>query len=199
MTGRDNQRRRTRKAILEAANRLAAQGRSPSLEEVAEAAMVSRATAYRYFPSVEALMVEAALDFAFPDVETLLADAPDDPAVRLDRAERAFHEMVYGHEPALRMFVAHSLTTAASGEEGLVRQNRRTPFIEAALAPVRARLDEARFDRLAKALSILMGTESMIVCRDVLGIGADEALDLKLWAAQALLRAALAESDEREK
>lgn len=194
MTGRDNQRRRTRKAILEAANRLAAQGRSPTLEEVAEAAMVSRATAYRYFPNVEALMVEAALDFAFPDVDALLADAPDDPAARLERAERAFHTMVYAHEPALRMFVAHSLATKDADAEGIVRQNRRTPFIEAALAPARAQLGPERFDRLAKALSILMGTESMIVCRDVLAIDADEALAVKLWAVEALLKAALAES-----
>jgi AcrR family transcriptional regulator len=194
MTGRDNQRKRTRKAILEAANRLAGQGRAPTLEEVAEAAMVSRATAYRYFPSVEALMVEAALDFAFPDVDTLLADAPDDPAIRLARAERAFHEMIYGHEAALRLFVAHSLGMKAGREDGIVRQNRRTPFIEATLAPVRARLGEACFERLVNALAILMGSESMIVCRDVLGIAADEALDLTLWASQALLSAALAES-----
>ena len=43
-----------------AAARLMKQGRKPSLEEVAEEALVSRATAYRYFPSVEALLVEAA-------------------------------------------------------------------------------------------------------------------------------------------
>jgi AcrR family transcriptional regulator len=189
MTARDNQRRRTRKAILEAANRLGAAGRTPTLEQVAEEAMVSRATAYRYFPNVEALMVEAALDIAFPDVRALLADAPADPAARLEIAERAFHAMVFGHEAALRMFVAHSLT--ASAEDGLVRQNRRTPFIEAALEPVRAQLGTARFDRLVKALAILMGTESMIVCRDVLGIDPDEALAVKLWAADALLRAAL--------
>jgi hypothetical protein len=139
-------------------------------------------------------MVEAALDLAFPDVAALLAGAPDDPAARLDIAERAFHAMVYGHEPALRMFIAHSLGMKAGGEDGLVRQNRRTPFIQAALAPIRARLGDAGFDRLSKALSIVMGTESMIVCRDVLGIGADEALELKLWAIQALLKAALAES-----
>lgn len=191
MTARENQRRRTRKAILEAANRLGAQGRTPTLEEVAEAAMVSRATAYRYFPSVEALMVEAALDIAFPDVRALLADAPADPAARLGIAERAFHEMVFSHEAALRMFLAHSLTLSAG--EGIARQNRRTPFIEAALEPVRALLGPARFDRLVKALALITGTESMIVCRDVLNIGADEALAVKLWAIDALLRASLGE------
>ena len=46
-TGRPNQKRRTRKALLQAASRLMAQGRKPGLEEVAEEALVSRATAYR--------------------------------------------------------------------------------------------------------------------------------------------------------
>ena len=47
------------------------QGRKPSLEEIAEEALVSRATAYRYFPSVEALIVEASLDVAVPDADEL--------------------------------------------------------------------------------------------------------------------------------
>lgn len=195
---RENQRKRTRKAILDAANRLVAQGLSPTLEDVAAEALVSRATAYRYFPSVDALIMEAALDIAFPDVDVLLAQAPaDDPAARLATAERAFHAMVYGHEPGLRMFLAHSLTQGAGTEGGVIRQNRRVPLIEAALAPAREKLGAVRFDRLVKALAILMGTEAMIVCRDVLGIGADEALDLKLWATDALLRAALAETEAK--
>src|SRR5690606_5274731 len=64
--GRANQLRRTRKDLLQAAARLTSQGRDPSLEEIAEEAMVSRATAYRHFPDVTALLVEAALDIETP-------------------------------------------------------------------------------------------------------------------------------------
>ena len=60
-----NQRRRTRKDLLQAAARLMKQGRKPNLEDIAAEALVSRATAYRYFPSVEALLVEASLDWRF--------------------------------------------------------------------------------------------------------------------------------------
>lgn len=60
--GRPSQRRRTGEDLLEAASRLMRQGRKPSLEEVAEAALVSRATEYRYFPSIDALLLEATLD-----------------------------------------------------------------------------------------------------------------------------------------
>ena len=56
------------------------EGRKPTLEEIAEEALVSRATAYRYFPSVDALLVEASLDVAVPEPTTLFAgDASDDP------------------------------------------------------------------------------------------------------------------------
>ena len=189
--GRANQRKRTRKAILAAAARLSAQGRTPTLEEVAEEAMVSRATAYRYFPNVEALIVEASLDIAFPDAAALFADGVRDPAERLERAERAVHEMVVGHEGALRMMLAHSVTLTPASDGMDVRQNRRTPLIEAALEPARKAMDPAHFDRLSKALAMLIGTESMIVCKDVLGIGADEALAVKLWAVRSLLAAAM--------
>ena len=71
MTGRPNQSTRTRKDLLEAALALMKQGRSPTLEEIAEEALVSRATAYRYFPSVEALLVEASFDVAVPEADEL--------------------------------------------------------------------------------------------------------------------------------
>src|SRR4051794_1951345 len=90
-----NQNRRTRKDLLQAAVRLLKQGRKPSLEEVAEEALVSRATAYRYFPSLEALLREAALDTAAPDPEHIFdGGSPDDPVWRLERAEAALHKMI---------------------------------------------------------------------------------------------------------
>src|SRR6185503_648192 len=72
--GRPNQKTRTRKDLLQAAARLMKQGGPPTLEEVAEEALVSRATAYRYFPRVEALMVEAAVDVAVPEPSVLFRD-----------------------------------------------------------------------------------------------------------------------------
>ena len=74
---RPNQKRRTRKDLLQAAARLMKQGRRPGLEEVAEEALVSRATAYRYFPTIEALLAEASADVVTPEPETLFADLSD--------------------------------------------------------------------------------------------------------------------------
>jgi len=189
--GRPNQKSRTRKDLLRAAATLMKEGKNPTLEEIAETAMVSRATAYRYFSGVEALLVEAALDVAMPD-ESFFADDPSaDPAARVLRADAAVSAMILENEAALRAMLMHSLQRRMD-EAGLpVRQNRRTPLIEQALAPVRGRLAPADFTRLVRALALVLGTESMIVFRDVLAVGDDEAAEVRAWMIRILIAAAL--------
>lgn len=189
--GRPNQKSRTRKDLLRAAARLMKEGRSPSLEEIAEAAMVSRATAYRYFSGVEALLIEAALDVAMPDESFFAGDGSVDAAARVLRADAAISAMVLENEPALRAMLVHSLQRGMDGEGLPVRQNRRTPLIEQALAPVQAKLAPADFTRLVRALALVIGTESMIVFRDVLAIGDDEAAAVRAWIIRNLVAAAL--------
>ncbi|MDD3838087.1 MAG: helix-turn-helix domain-containing protein [Phenylobacterium sp.] len=193
-SGRANQRRRTRKDLLEAAARLLREGRTPSLEEVAEAALVSRATAYRYFPSMEALLREAALDVQTPDAETLFADDPEtDPVARLEKVGEVLDRTLQANEAAFRMMLAHSMERVVRGETGKgepVRQNRRTPLIEAALAPARDRLDPKTARLLAQALAVMIGTESMVVTKDVLQLSDAEARSLRRWAIRALVEAA---------
>src|SRR5919202_6310256 len=55
---RANQKARTREAIVEAAQQLYRRGITPTVAQAAEQARVSRATAYRYFPTQEALIIE---------------------------------------------------------------------------------------------------------------------------------------------
>jgi AcrR family transcriptional regulator len=198
---RANQRYRTRKDLIDAAGRLMKNGHKPSLEEVAEAARVSRATAYRYFPNVEALLAEAPLDAGAPDWEALFAaDGSTDPEERVDRAEAAMHRLVYDNEAAIRLMLSATLARAAgeSADETVpYRQNRRTPLIDAALAPARTRFKKASYGRLRAALAMVFGSESMVVFRDVLRLDETAARDVKSWAVRALVRAALAESRAR--
>jgi AcrR family transcriptional regulator len=201
---RNHQRHRTRKDLLAAAARLLKQGRTPDMDEVAAEAMVSRATAYRYFPSIEALLVEAPLDGVIPLPEQVFPadDASTDPADRIDRAEAALHEACYRNEAQLRLMLAASLERPAQGprRHGIpVRQNRRTPLIEAALAPARRRLSKPAYARLCAALALVFGTESMVVFQDVLGLDEKAARKIKSWAARALVWAALKESERQTK
>lgn len=191
---RPNQKRRTRKDLLQAAATLMKQGRRPSLDEVAEEALVSRATAYRYFPSIEALLAEASADMLTPEPAQLFTgDEPTDPVARVEKVDAALHDMVLANESALRLMLANALQQGTGGERdaGLpLRQNRRTPLIEAALEPARKQFKPSDCDMLGKALAMVIGTEGMIVCKDVLQLPDAEARMVKRWAIRALVEAA---------
>jgi len=196
--GRTSQRQRTRKDLLQAASLLMKQGRHPGIEEIAEAALVSRATAYRYFPNVDALLLEAALDVATPDADTIFKDErSDDPVLRVTRVDAAFQQMIAANEPQLRLMLAKSLEQSVSGatSPGIpARQNRRTPLIEAALEPARQSFKPNVMKMLARALAIVIGTEAHIVTRDVLQLNDKEAEKIRRWAIQALVAAAREQS-----
>ena len=170
------------------------QGQKPSLEEIAEEALVSRATAYRYFPSAEALLLEASLDVAIPDAEHLFgSDSSADPVERLQRADSALHDMILANEAPLRLMLVHTLQRSIGGEGDAAvprRQNRRTPLIEAALEPARKQFKPAALDTLRKALALIIGTEAMVVCKDVLQLDDADARKVKRWAIRALVDAA---------
>jgi AcrR family transcriptional regulator len=193
-SGRPNQRRRTRKDLLQAASRLMKQGRSPSLEEVAADALVSRATAYRYFPRVEALLAEAALDILVPEPGELFRNvSAKDPVARMEQVDTALHEMMIANEAQLRMMLMHSLQRGLNGEPGAqtpARQNRRTPLIEAALEPARQQFKPAALETLSRALALVVGTEAMVVFKDVLQLDDASARKVKRWAIRALIDAA---------
>lgn len=191
---RENQRRRTRKDLLQAAARLMKLGHAPSIEEIATEAMVSRATAYRYFSSVEALLLEASIDIAVPDADRLFGGSREVDAVRrMELVDTSLHDMMLDNRTALRMLLVQSLQRSISKEQGNdlpARQNRRLPLIDAALGPAREEFKPKDFDRLRKALALIVGPEAMVVCQDVLMLGDAEARAVKRWAIRALIEGA---------
>jgi len=192
-SGRWQQRRRTRKDLLVAADSLLKQGRTPTLEEVADEANVSRATAYRYFPSAEALLVEASVDVEVPDAAAVFgAKTGDDPVQRMEKVDAALHAMIAANEVSLRLMLANALQQRAKsdGPDMPVRQDRRSPLIEAALAPARSTFRPADFEKLKAALALFEGPEAMIVFRDVLQMDNAGAQKVRRWAMRALIEAA---------
>ena len=188
-SGRANQRLRTRKDLLEAALQLSSNGKQPSLEEIAEAASVSRATAYRYFPSAEALLAEASAHVAFPHADTLFEGLEDaGPVERLQRLDQATAAMISANEAAVRAMLASTVRQGLIDQDVPVRQNRRAPAIRAALAPCDGKLRDR--DRLEQALALVIGTESMLVLKDVLRLNDAEAAEVRQWAIAALVEKA---------
>jgi AcrR family transcriptional regulator len=193
--GRTRQKARTRAALLDAARELLAEGRTPNVEEAAEAAGVSRATAYRYFPNQRALLVAT-----HPEIEAtalLGEDAPADPHQRLDRTIGELIRLTIETEPELRTMLRLSLEPRP-GEELLLRQGRAIGWIEQALAPLKGRLSRPALRRLVLAIRSACGIEALVWLTDVAGLSRQQAAELMRWSALALLSTALAEGDERE-
>ncbi len=197
----DRQKRRTRAAILAAAARLLAAGREPSVAEAADAADVSRRTAYRYFPTQDQLLTEASLEGLRPQVEAALSTAlpsggaGDDvaqAAARLDAAVRVLHRLTLENEPLLRTMIR--LTTGQVGRTRPARGYRRIDWLTSAVEPVKARLGPARFERLVSALASCVGMDAQFVLQDVRGLSPRAAERVTRWTARALLDASVDES-----
>jgi AcrR family transcriptional regulator len=171
-------------------------GARPSLDEVAAEAEVSRATAYRYFPGLDALLSEAAVDALVPEPDELFDNAaPTDPGERLRAVDDMFDRACREREVPLRLMLARALERSALRQDDgePLRQNRRGPLIEKALAPLGDRLAPRARQRLVHALGMIVGTEGLIALKDVAGLDQDEARNVRRWAMEALLSAAIAE------
>jgi AcrR family transcriptional regulator len=201
--GRINQKRRTRAAIVAAAMELLEQGKRPTVAGVAEAALVSRATAYRYFPTQEYLLFEAALESTRSDIDRELEEntLPVDPEARLEMLIDALQKRIIDKEAAFRTMLRLSLEQSSeAGEDhggqsppSRLRGGGRVRWIEKALASVEGRLEKQDFRRLVAALSLCMGIEALVVLRDVCALESSEAEEVLRWAARTLLRSSLAE------
>ncbi len=206
--GRPAQRGRTRASLLRAAAALIARGRTPTTTEVADAAGVSRRTAYRYFPTQEQLLVEAALERLRPEVEGAMEAVQllevqlgagserqdvDRALARLEATARVMNRLILEYEPLLRTI--QRLTAAGSTFPGVrPRGIRRIDWLTAAVEPIRGRLGPERFARLISALATCVGFDSFFLLRDVRGLSAEEAGRTTLWMAEAMVEASVAEA-----
>jgi AcrR family transcriptional regulator len=199
---RANQKSRTRQAIIDAALALIDEGVLPSVEEAAERAKVSRATAYRYFPTQQDLhQALAAINPTMEEVNAAVAAAADsdDPAVRLAALLDAYNPRTLAAEPWARVTLRAVLdawlkANKTDAGKSFYRVPLRLQWIEDVLAPA-ADLDEASRRRLTAALTLVIGIEPIMVLKDVVGLDDEETLDVLSWAADALLSAGLEQAD----
>jgi AcrR family transcriptional regulator len=195
---RISQKQRTRQDLLQAASRLMAQGKLPKVADVAKEALVSRATAYRFFSSDEALIAEAAIEVRTPTAKQLFTgDTSLDPEERLLKANASMHDFIWKNQAQMRFIVAR-LLEQSNGAREIPRQNRRTDFIHTALAPARDRFDAATYRKLCAAVALVIGAESMFVFHDVLQIEEAEARKVENWMVHVLTQAALLESRAKD-
>lgn len=191
---------RTRDLMVRTAVGLMQRGQSPSVSDVAEAAGVSRATAYRYFTTQSAL-IEAVVDHALGPIlqwDSASTDAED----RVQDLLASSNHRIVEFEATFKAALGLSLQQWAQQKSGtpttgpVFRRGHRIELLEKALAPLRDRLSDAEFGRLAKSLSLVFGLEVILVLKDIWNVDVDEMQDVATWTARALVRAALVEARE---
>lgn len=183
--------------LLAEAVALVRRGRIPSVAEVAVAAQVSRATAYRYFPS-RSKLVSAVIAEALAPVRRAIPQEGDAKArlhELLDRTYSRFAEYEPHMRAALQLALEHqSLEAAGLLEEEPFRRGQRQEILRTTIAPLRPRLGARAFDRLIKALAVVYGIEAMVILKDICGANDRETEAVVRWMMDALVEAALREA-----
>jgi AcrR family transcriptional regulator len=191
--GRAAQRRRTRRAIVEATMRLLAEGGAePSVNEIAAAADVSRRTVYLHFPTLDQLILDATVGLMNVDVDAALdrvdsRDAGERLTVLIDEVSATMEASLPLGRRLIRLTVDAAPPPAGEPRRGY----RRVAWIEWALEPVRETLDERGYDDLVSSLSMIIGWEPFIVLSDVRGLDPASARRVTTAAALAVLAAAV--------
>jgi AcrR family transcriptional regulator len=162
---------------------------------VAERAGVSRATAYRYFISNDAVTIWATRSMsAEPGAPGI--PAPPEPETLGDRAARLVRDQgvwAFEHERELRAMLALSLASDAE-ERGLSRRGkmRRRQWIEEGLLNHLPDTVTAQHrTRLAAALTPLFGSDVIVWTQDAAGLDQEQSLDVMAWIARALVEATI--------
>ena len=195
------QRRRTRQAIVDATARLLTVDPAPTVDAIAAAAEVSRRTVYLHFPSLDQLLLDAALgELSATPIEAAIDAglAGGDPFGGV----WALIDGLYALPPQAmtwgRMIVRLTVATDAGKDDVPRRGFRRISWIERACEPLRVPLGPRGFADLVSALAVVIGFEAMIVLHDLRGLDDDEARRITRTTARAVLDAALAAATRDE-
>jgi AcrR family transcriptional regulator len=192
-TGRVNQKARTRTAIVDATRDLIQTGAEITMPAVARAALVSEATAYRYFADLISLLREA-MTGVWPSPQEALAAVADstDPVERVACATEVLFRRVLAAQGAVRAMISASITRPelAAGRPGY-----RFGLIDYALAPLEGTLgaaDPGRFALLKANLAIVVSAEALFTLTDLCGLAPEAAIASAVAAARTITAAACA-------
>ena len=181
-SGRIAQKQRTRKSLLSAAREILSRNAEATVASAADAAKISRATAYRYFSTNDALIREAVLETDWSAPEEVVGDAVS-VHERVERVHRYLFAFTRQHESAHRLFLAKALedwVTEGGKPKSQLRGARRVPMFAFALEPLRGSLSTAALGRLVLALSAASGIEAYIALKDVCSLSDEDTDEISL-------------------
>lgn len=192
-------RARTRRLLIDTAMSMYEQGAFPSITEVANAAQLSRATAYRYFPTQSAL-VSAMVDESLGPILEWHPTQPDAGQRIAELLSFAYPRMLQ-HEGVLRAALHLSLQQWAdnrsnpSNQEKLVRGNRKR-LLTLAVAPLADKLTPEALQRVIYAFSLIYGSEVFMVLKDIWNLDDTGIQDVTQWMGKAILLQAEADAKQ---
>ena len=186
MSSRVNQKERTRQAIVAATGELIRTGGEVTMPAVAKSALVSEATAYRYFPDLASLLREA-LTGVWPSPETALAPVAgsDDPVERVGCATEALLRHVLAYQGAVRAMIAATITRP---DQAAMRPGHRFGLIDEAL---RQEADTAGLAQLKRDLAVVISAEALFTLTDLCGLSPEDAIASAVHTARTLTQAAI--------
>jgi AcrR family transcriptional regulator len=187
-TGRVNQKARTRAAIVEAVQDLARSGTEITMPAVAKAALVSEATAYRYFPDLVSLLREADARIWPDPAEAMVPVAHStDPVERIGYATEVLLTGVLARQSLVRAMIAASVTRP---DVAATRPGHRFALIEYALAPL-AGADPPMLTQLKQGLAVVVSAEALFVLTDLCGLSPQDAVASAARTARSLTAATI--------
>src|SRR5579864_808183 len=192
-TGRINQKKRTRMAIVDACREIIRSGASVTMPEVARLALVSEATAYRYFPDLVSLLNEA-LAGVWPSPADALAPVADsrDPVERIAFACEFLLRGVLAYQGGVRATISATIIRPESASR---RPGLRFGLIDQALAPLDDTLgatDPGRLTQLKQDLAAVVSAEAFFSLTDLAGLSPDDAIASLVRTATAVTETATA-------
>ena len=192
-TGRANQKKRTRMAIVDACREIIRSGGPVTMPEVARSALVSEATAYRYFPDLISLLNEA-LAGVWPSPAEALAPVTDssDPVERVAFACEFLLRGVLAYQGGVRATISATITRPESASR---RPGIRFGLIDRALAPLNDTLgatDPDRLTQLKNDLAAVVSAEAFFSLTDLCGLAPDDAIASLVRTATTITEAATA-------
>ncbi len=189
-------RARMRKTLLNTAMAMMAEGHTPSISDLAQEAEVSRATAYRYFPT-QSDLIAAVVDESLGPILSWQPSSAD-PAERIDELMLYAYPRLEQFEVQLRAAIQISLKQSAEeraskhkNKHPFVRGNR-VEFLKRAVAPLKDEVGDETFLKAVRALSMIYGTEVFLVLKDIWRLELDEIIDIVRWTAEGIIKHARA-------
>jgi AcrR family transcriptional regulator len=192
--GRANQKTRTRRAIVEACRELVRTGSDVTMPEVAKRALVSEATAYRYFPDLVSLLGET-IDGLWPSSAEALQPvaSSSDPVERVAFACEFLLRGVLSYQGAVRAMISGTITRPGLAA---IRPGIRFGLIDYALAPFERDFaaSDGRLAQLKRDLAVVISAEALFTLTDQCGLSPDAAIASAVRTAAAVTVAAFADS-----